>query len=131
MLSLSGTKALLFQQFLIALITRSAVNVCSISKGFVFVTLVTIRDLFEGVCLPSFEVLNCWLNLLASCLDDEIKFPMRTPNDTAYKRWSCQSGYKKLCKLYRNLPPSAMGARFTVLWLASNADPMDGWRISL
>ena len=25
----------------------------------------------EEVCLPSFEVLNCWLNLVASCLDDE------------------------------------------------------------
>ena len=25
-------------------------------------------------------------------------------NDTAYKRWSCHSGHKLLCKLCRNLP---------------------------
>ena len=63
MLSLYGPKALLFLQLLIALLTRSVVNVCAISKDF-FVSL-------EEVCLPSFDVLNCWLNLVASCLDDE------------------------------------------------------------
>ena len=36
------------------------------------------------------------------------------PNDTAYKRWSCHSGFKLLCKLCRTSPPPAMGARFTV-----------------
>ena len=36
------------------------------------------------------------------------------PNDTAYKRWSCHSGHKQLCKLCRALPPPAIGARFTV-----------------
>ena len=35
-------------------------------------------------------------------------------NDTAYKRWSCYSGLKLLCKLCRTSPPPAMGARFTV-----------------
>ena len=34
------------------------------------------------------------------------------PNDTAYKRWSCHSGYKLLCKLCRNLPPPEMGGPF-------------------
>ena len=36
------------------------------------------------------------------------------PNDTAYKRWSCHSGLKLLCKLCRTSPPPAMGARFTI-----------------
>ena len=31
------------------------------------------------------------------------------PNDTAYKRCSCHSGLKLLCKLCRTLPPPAMG----------------------
>ena len=35
------------------------------------VSLVTNLVSLEEVCLPSFEVLNCWLNLVASCLDYE------------------------------------------------------------
>ena len=69
MLSFSGLKALLFLQLLIALITRSVVNVCVISKDFLFVSLVTNRVSLEEVCFPSFGVLNCWLNLATSCLD--------------------------------------------------------------
>ena len=45
------------------------------------------------------------------------------PNDTAYKRWSCHSGLKPLCKLCRTSPPPAMGARFTVFWACGPA----GW----
>ena len=77
MLSLSGPKALLFLQLLIALLTRSVVNVCAISKDFLFVSLVTNRVLLEEVCLPHFDVLNCWLNLAASCLDDENELPLK------------------------------------------------------
>ena len=77
MLSLSGPKAFLFLQLLIALLTRSVVNVCAISKDFLFVSLVTNRVLPEEVCLPSFDVLNCWLNLMASCLDDENEIPLK------------------------------------------------------
>ena len=77
MLSLSGPKALLFLQLLIAFITRSAVNVCAISNGFLLVSLVTTRVSLEQVCLPSFEVLNCWLNMVASCLDDENEIPLK------------------------------------------------------
>ena len=77
MLSLSGPKALLCLQLLIAFITRSAVNVRAISNGFLLVSLVTTRVSLEEVCLPSFEVLNCWLNLVASCLDDENKIPLK------------------------------------------------------
>ena len=76
MLSLSGPKALLFLQLLIALLTRSVVNVCAISN-FLFVSLVTNRVSPEEVCLPSFDVLNCWLNLVASCLDDENEIPLK------------------------------------------------------
>ena len=71
MLSLSGPKALLFLQLLIAFIPRSAVNV------FLLVSLVTTRVSLEEVCLPSFEVLICWLNLVASCLDDENEIPLK------------------------------------------------------
>ena len=67
----AGSKALLVPQLLIDLLTRSVVNVCAISKDFLFVSLVTNRVSLEEVCLPSFDVLNCWLNLVASCLDDE------------------------------------------------------------
>ena len=72
MLSLSGPKALLFLQLLIAFITRSVVNVRTISNGFLLVSLVTTLVSLEEVCLPSFEVYNCWLNLVASCLENEI-----------------------------------------------------------
>ena len=58
MLSLSGPKALLFLQLLIALLTRSVVNVCVISKDFLFVSLVTNRVSLEEVCLHSFDVLT-------------------------------------------------------------------------
>ena len=57
-----------------AYITRSAVNVCTISNGF----LVTIRVSLEELdILPSFEVLNCWLNLVASYLDKENELPLK------------------------------------------------------
>ena len=75
MLSLSGPKASLFIQLLIAFITRSAVNVRFLSNGFLLVSLVITRVALEEVCLPSYEVLNCWLNLVASCLDDEDELP--------------------------------------------------------
>ena len=52
---------------LTALITMSAVNVSSISIGFLLVCLVANRVSLEEECLPSFEVLNCLLNLAASC----------------------------------------------------------------
>ena len=51
---------------------------------------------------------------------------LHAPNDTDYKRWSCHSGYKLLCKLCRTFPPSAMGSRFTVFW-ASRPCGAAGW----
>ena len=76
MLSLSGPNSSIFLQLFIALITRSAVNTRAISSGFLLVSLVTSRVSIERVCLPSFEVLNCWMNLVASGLDNENELPL-------------------------------------------------------
>ena len=81
MLSLSGPKALLFLQLLIAIITRSAVHACVFSKGFLYVSLVTNWASPEEVCLPSPDVLNCWLNMVASCLGDENELPLKVKED--------------------------------------------------
>ena len=51
---------------------------------------------------------------------------VEAPNDTAYKRWSCHSGFKLLCKLCRTSPPPAMGARFTVFLACRPCGPA-GW----
>ena len=48
------------------------------------------------------------------------------PNNTAYKRWSCHSELKLLCKLCRTFPPPEMGARFTVFWTCRPCGPA-GW----
>ena len=39
------------------------------------------------------------------CFNSEEEVTEAAPNDTAYKRWSCHSGHKLLCKLCGNLPP--------------------------
>ena len=62
-----GPNALLFIQLLITLVTMSAVNVSAISIGFLLVSLDTNQVSLEEECLPSYEVLNCLLNLAASC----------------------------------------------------------------
>ena len=89
MLSLSGPKALLFIQLLIAFITKSVVNVRTISNGFLLVSLVTTLVSLEEVCLPSFEVLNCWLNLVARCLDDEKEIPFKVIASFSDSRLLC------------------------------------------
>ena len=48
------------------------------------------------------------------------------PNDTAYKRGSCHSGLKLLCKLCRPSPSPAMVARYTVFWACRPCGPA-GW----
>ena len=53
------------------------VKVSAISTGFLLVSLVTNRVSLEEECLPSFEVLNCLLNLAASCMDDENEIPLK------------------------------------------------------
>ena len=91
MLSLSGPKALLFLQLLIVFITRSAVNVCAISNGFLLISLVTTRVSLEEVCLPSFKLLNCWLNFVASCLDDENEIPLKVISSFSASRFALPS----------------------------------------
>ena len=59
-------------------------------------------------------------------MDSAIDCNSVAPNDTAYKRWSCQSELKLLCKLCRTSPPPAMGARFTVFWACRPCGPA-GW----
>ena len=77
MLSLSGPNVLLFLQLLITLITMSVVKVSTISIGFLLVSLVTNRVSLKEECLPSFEVLNCLLNLATGCVDDENEIPLK------------------------------------------------------
>ena len=50
------------------------------------------------------------------------------PDDTAYKRWSCHSGLKLLCKLCRTSPPQQWGPDLPFFGHAGHADPLDGWR---
>ena len=88
---MSGPTALLFLQLLIAFITRSAVNVRAISNGFLLVSLVITRVSLEEVCLPSFEVLNCWLDLVASCLDDENEIPLKVIASFSISRFALPS----------------------------------------
>ena len=90
-LSLSGAKALLFLQLLIAFITRSVANVRTISNGFLLVSLVTTLVSLEEVCLLNFEVLNCWLNLVASCLDDENEIPLKVIASFSASRFALPS----------------------------------------
>ena len=93
MLSLSGPKALLFLQLLIVFLTRSVMNVCAISKDILFVYLVTNRDSLEEVCLPSFDVLNCWLNLAESCLDHENELQLKVIASFSASRFALPSIY--------------------------------------
>ena len=55
------------------------------------VSLVTTRVSLEEVCLPSFEVLNCWLNLVASCLDDENEIPLKLIASFSASRFALSS----------------------------------------
>ena len=91
MLNLSGPKALLFLQLLISLLTRSVVNVCAISKDFLFVSLVTNQVSLEEVFLPSFDVLNCWLILAAICLDDATELPLKVIASFSSSRFALPS----------------------------------------
>ena len=55
------------------------------------VSLVTTLVSLEEVCLPSFEVLNCWLNLVASCLDDENEIPLKVIASFSASRFALPS----------------------------------------
>ena len=54
-MSLSVPNALLFLHLLVSLITKSMVNVCALSIGFLLVSLVSNRFSLELVCLPALK----------------------------------------------------------------------------
>ena len=78
MLSRSGPKALLLLQLLIALVTIAVVNVGAVSCDFFLASLDTYRVSCEEECMPSFDVVNCLLNLLAMSFGDEVGFSLKT-----------------------------------------------------
>ena len=67
------------------------VNVRSLSNGFLLVSLVNTRVSLEEVCLPSFEIWNCWLNFVASCLDDENELLLKEMASFAASRFALPS----------------------------------------
>ena len=60
-------------------------------QWFLLVSLVTTRVSLEEVCLPSFEVLNCRLNLVANCLDDENEIPLKVIASVSASRFALPS----------------------------------------
>ena len=78
-------------------------------------------------CVHPVAVLNavfCMTCSLLMLVEDAIgDHTVEAPNDTAYKRWSCHSGFKLLCKLCRTSPPD-----LPFLGHAGHADPLNGWR---
>ena len=45
----------------------------------------------EEVCLPSFEVLDCWLNLVACSLDNENEIPLKVIASFSTSRFALPS----------------------------------------
>ena len=86
MLSLSGPNALLFLQLFIAILTMSAISI-----GFLLVSLVIYRVSLGEECHPSIKVLNCLLNLAASCLDDENEIPLKEISSFSAVRFALPS----------------------------------------
>ena len=85
MLSVSGPKALPFLQLLIAFITRSMFAPSPM------VSLVTTLVSLEEVCRTSFELLNCWLYLVASYLDNENEIPLKVIGSFSASRFALPS----------------------------------------
>ena len=64
-------------------------------------------------------------------VEDNGNSVINAPNDTSYKRWSCHSGLKLLCKLCWTSSPPALGARFTVFWACRPCGPAGGLALLL
>ena len=71
-------------------------------------------DLGSTLCM--YDFMNGDLFVLSWARVRRVMRGRISPNDTAYKRWSCHNGLKLLCKLCRTFPLPAMGARFTIYW---------------
>ena len=86
--------------------------------------------LYVCVLLHPVAVLNAAFCMTCSLLklveDARGDLSTSAPNDTAYKRWSCHSELKLLCKLCRTSLPPEMGARFTVFGACRQCGPA-GW----
>ena len=87
MLCLSWANILLFLQLLIVFIAISVVNVHVVFNGFLLFSIVTIRFSLQEVCLPSFEVLNCLLNLVVNCFDNENELPLKVIDSLSVSRF--------------------------------------------
>ena len=61
------------------------------SQWFPLVSLITTLVSLEEVCLPRFEVLNCWLNLVASCLDNENEITLKVIASFSASRFALPS----------------------------------------
>ena len=55
------------------------------------VSLVTTQVSLEEVCLPNFEVFNCWLNLVDNCLADENEIPLKVMASFSASRFDLPS----------------------------------------
>ena len=79
--------------------------------GVVFDQYLTFHDHISGICKSThfhLRGIGRIRNLLT--FDATAQLIHAAPNDTAYKRCSCHSGFKLLCKLCRTSPPPAMGS---------------------
>ena len=88
--SLSGPKTLLLLLLCIALLTRSVVNVCGISKDFLFVYLTTLL-IWSHFRKYVFPALTCWLNLTSIFLDDENELPFKVIASFSASRFALPS----------------------------------------
>ena len=83
------------------------------------------KDIFQCTLYRPISLLCPVVNVLETLILPNVNahLPPAAPNGTAYKRCSCHSGLKLLCKLCRTSPPPVMGARFTVFWACRPCGP--------
>ena len=74
--------------------------------------------------------MTCSLLMLVDNVRGDQEAQHMAPNDTAYKRWSCHSGHKLLCKFCRTFPSPVMEPDLPCFGKAGQADPLLGWRCS-
>ena len=65
----------------LTILTIAVVNIGAVSGDFFLASLDTYRVSCEEECMPSFDVVNCLLNLLATSFGDEVGFSLLVQND--------------------------------------------------